>query len=177
MKKILCYIIFFAVSISCFSSCSGYNKIMYGHLSDPDNYHTFEAVIVDMCYQNSNHDIIHDFESIEFLEYEVMIHIEFESYENVSAFLGRSANADIPIEDFEFSLEVPIDNSKILYENGFYNDISLGDKINVTSSSWTYMDGDFFYVAHVEHNGVVYLDFESGLKNIVDMMNKNKSLF
>ena len=177
MKKILGYIIFFAILLTCFSSCSGYNKIMYDHLSDPDNYHAFEAVIVDMCYQNSNRDIIYDFESTDFLEYETVIHIEFESYENVSAFLGRSANTDIPIDDFKVSLEIPIDNSKILYENGFYKDIALGDKINVTSSSWTYMDGDFFYVAHIEHNGVTYLDFEAGLKNIIDMMNKNKSLF
>ena len=177
MKKILSCIIFFAVLLTCFSSCSGYNKIMRDHLSDPDSYHTFEAVIVDMCYQNSNYDIIHDFENADFLEYEIVINIKFENYENVSAFLGGSVNTDIPIEDFVFSLEIPVDNNKILYENGFYEDISLGDKINVTSSSWIYMDGNFFYVARIEHNGVIYLDFETGLNNIVDMMNKNKSLF
>ena len=150
---------------------------MYDHLSDPDNYHTFEAVIIDMCYQNSNNDIIHDFESTEFLEYDVVIYVKFESYENVSAFLGGDANTDVPIEDYTISLEISIDNSKSLYENGFYEDISLGDRINITSSSWIYMDSQFFYIAQLEYNGKEYLTFEEGLKNIVDMMEKDKSIF
>ena len=177
MKKIIGFIIFFAILLTSFSSCTGYNQIMYNHLSNPDNYRTFEAVIVDLFYQNSNRDIVRNFESTEFLEYEVVIYIEFESYEDISVFLGGNANTAIPVEDFEISLEISVDNSNILYENGFYKDIAMGDIINVTSSSWIYMDANFFYVAHIERNGVVYLDFESGLENIVDMMNKNKSIF
>ena len=38
------------------------------------------------------------------------------------------------------------------------------------------MDGYFYFIASVEHDGVVYLDFEEGLKNITQMMKKNKSL-
>ena len=39
------------------------------------------------------------------------------------------------------------------------------------------MDSEFFYIAQVEYDGTEYLNFEDGLENIVDMMDKDKSLF
>ena len=112
-----------------------------------------------------------------FSNYETVFIVTFETTEDVRAFLGGTPNPDIPLQEFDFALHVNSDNSKILHSNGFYDSVSLGDKITVTVSSWIYMDGDFFYIAQLECDGTEYLTFDEGLKNIVDMMNKNKSLF
>ena len=177
MKKFIGYVLILTLLLVCISSCSGYNKIMRDHLSNPANYQTFDVVLTDMCYQDpSNHKILRDFDKQDFLNYDITIYVTFETIEDISAFLGHSPNLDIPLEEYEISLHIPRDNSKVLFNNGFYENISSGDKITITSSNWVYMDSDFFYVAQVEYNGVMYLSFDDGLKNITDMMNKNKSL-
>lgn len=177
MKRIVSMIAVATLVLICVSSCAGYNKIMRDHLSTPDNYHKFEAIVADVFYLNpKTREIQRNFDTPDFLDLDVTIYIQFEDYENVSAFLGRTSNPDIPLDEHEYSLCIPAANSKILYENGFYKNVSAGDKISVMSSNWIYMDSDFFYVAQVETDSVVYLEFEKGLKNIVDMMNKNKSI-
>ena len=54
--------------------------------------------------------------------------------------------------------------------------MTVGEKISVKVSDFIYMDSEYFYVVQLEYNGKEYLNFEEGLKNLVDMMNKNKSL-
>jgi hypothetical protein len=39
------------------------------------------------------------------------------------------------------------------------------------------MDGDFYYVIGLKYDGIEYLNSEEGLKNMVEMMKKNRSLF
>ena len=178
MKKIISLIVIIALLSVCLSSCSGYNKIMRDHLSDPANYRTYEAVLADMCYVDpKTREEYRDFENGNFPVYDVILFVKFETVETVSKFLGGQPNPDIPLDEFKFALKIMAENSKILYENGFYADIALGEKICVRSSDWIYMDGDFFYIAQLEYNDTVYLSFDAGLKNIVEMINKNKSLF
>jgi hypothetical protein len=86
-------------------------------------------------------------------------------------------NTDIPLEEYKFQFRVTKDNSNLLSSNGFYNCVSLEAKISVKVSSYIYMDSEFFYIAQVEYDGTEYLNFEDGLENIVDMMDKDKSLF
>jgi len=178
VKRIVSFIAVSTLVLICLSSCAGYNKIMRDHLSTPDNYHKFEAIVADVFYLNpKTSEIQRNFDTPDFLDFDVTIYIQFEDHENVSAFLGRTSNPDMPLDEHEYSLCIPAANSKILHENGFYKNISAGDKISITSSNWIYMDSDFFYVAHAESDGVVYLNFEDGLKNIIAMMNNDKSLF
>jgi hypothetical protein len=178
MKKALGFMTLLSLLLVCFSSCSGYNKIMRNHLSNPENYQTYQATLVDIFYYDSaSNQSLRDFENDRFLNFDVIISVRFDNYDDVSDFLGGRPNTDILLEEYDVRLCIPSSNSKILYENGFYNNVSLGDKIKVTSSAWIYMDGNFFYVSQIEHEGTVYLDSEDGLKNIIDMMNKNKSIF
>ncbi len=178
MKKVICFITVLLVLIVCLTSCSGYNKIMRDHLSDPENYQACEAILVDIYYLDPvTKEVFYDLETPEILDYETVFIVAFETTEDVSAFLGGTPNPYIPLEEYKISLRVASDNSKILHSNGFYDSVSLGDKITLTASNWIYMDGNFFFVAQVECDGTEYLTFDEGLKNIVDMMNKNKSLF
>lgn len=177
MKKNLVFSIILALILGCFSSCSGYNRIMREYLSDPENYRTFEVVLDDIYYLDSDsHKLVNDFNVSEFLEYDMYFNVKFETYENLSVFIGGTPNTDTPIEECIITLRIISDNNKILYENGFYDKVSSGNKINITSSGWVYMDTEFHYISQVECDGVVYLNFEEGLKNIVNMMNNNKSL-
>ena len=178
MRKIVGLIVVISLLLVGISSCSGYNKNMRDHLSDPENYRTYEAVLTDMCYVDpKTREEFRDFKNTDFLGYDVILFVKFETVETVSKFLGGQPNPDIPLDEFQFALTIPVENSEILYENGFYTDIALGEKICVRSSDWVYMDGDFFYIAQLEYNHTVYLSFEAGLKNIIEMLQKNKSLF
>ena len=179
MRKIICLTIIVTLLLVCLSSCSGYNKIMIAHLSAPENYHTYKAVVVDMYYQNpQTRELLRNFASSDCCEQDVTIVIKlWENIEEILPFLGSNPDPDVPLESYEISLFITADNSKVLYENGFYEAVSIGDKIEVTASNWIYMDGNFFYVAQVVFDDVVYLNFEDGLHNILDMMNQNKSLF
>ena len=178
MKKYSCFILIFALLLLSLVSCSGYNKIMRDHLSNPENYQVYEAILTDIYYRDPvTKEDFDDLENSEITDYETVFIVTFETTEDVRAFLGGTPNPDIPLQEFDFALHVNSDNSKILHSNGFYDSVSLGDKITVTVSSWIYMNRDFFYIAQLECDGTEYLTFDEGLKNIVDMMNKIKSLF
>lgn len=177
MKKIISFLLIATSLCVLLSSCSGYNKIMRDHLSDAANYQDYTVTLVDMYYKDtSNGETRRDFDNQDFVDYDVNISVTFETVEQVSAFLGGSPNKNKPLEDYKFSLVIHAANNRILFENGFYENIAIGNKINIIASDWIYMDGNFFYVAQVEYDGVVYLDFEDGLKNITDHMDENKSL-
>ena len=74
-------------------------------------------------------------------------------------------------------LEVSAENSKILLENGFYKDFLVGNVVEIQSSNWVYMDANFYYIIGVKYGEIQYLNAEDGLQNIVDMMDKERSLF
>jgi len=67
-------------------------------------------------------------------------------------------------------------NVEYLLNTDFFNVVKVGDTLNVRSSLWIYMDGDFNYFAEISLNDVTYLPFDKGLQNIIDHMNANKSL-
>lgn len=154
MKKIL---LFSLVLLLIFlSSCNGYNKIMRNHLSDPENYGTYQAIIVEYTTES--------------------LTVTFEDRESIGKFLGTDSNPEIPMEEYRFTLVLTAENSQLLTENGFFETVSVGDKITIRASNYIYMDGNFFQIAMIEHGETVYLPFEQGLRNIITMMENNKSL-
>ncbi len=177
MKRIISFLLIVTSLCVLLSSCSGYNKVMREHLSNSENYHNYTATLVDMYYEDTSNGEIHrNFDGEDCIDSDVTIIVTFETAEHVSAFLGGTPNTEKSLEDYKFSLRINSANNKILFENGFYENVSLGDKINIISSNWIYMDNDFFYVAQIECDGVIYLNFEDGLKNITEMINESKSI-
>ena len=102
--------------------------------------------------------------------------ITFDDREIVKKFLGAEPNPEWSLTDHKFHFDVTKENHRILVENGFYDVASTNTPIEITSSSWIYMDGDFFFVAAATYNGTEYLSFEDGILNIKDNINRHKRL-
>ena len=176
MKKALYCILVIVFTVATFTSC-GYNRIMRKYLSDPSNYRTTNVILSDVSiYDSESHTFVSCLNMADCIDQDVYFTVTFETYEDIELFIGGSPNTAYLPNEFVFNLVVFSENNKILYENGFYEDFTLGEKITISSSHFIYMDGEFFNVAMVERGGVVYLSFEEGLENIVDYMNENKSL-
>ena len=104
------------------------------------------------------------------------IYVTFASYDDVQLFIGSTPNKERPLEEYEIRLEVTAKNNKLLTENGFYDKVKVGHTITVRASHFIYMDGDFFYIASVTVGNTEYLNFDTGLANIIKMMRKNPGL-
>ena len=61
-------------------------------------------------------------------------------------------------------------------ENGFYDIISMDAPVEITTSSFIYMDANHFFIASVSYNETVYLHFEDGITGIIEFINDHKSL-
>ena len=158
------------------TACSGYNNIMYKHLSNEKNYERYEVAIKNIYVHNKEtrkleeyNDTIHD-ES--YLSATVCFSVsELDDFYGGEYFLGDGTKTEWTV-----LLDVSAENSKILLENGFYKDFLLGNVVEIQSSSWIYMDANFYYVIGVKYGETQYLNAEDGLQNIVDMMDKDRSL-
>lgn len=159
-------------------SCTGYNSKMREHLKNADNYNSYSAKLTDIYYYDSDSkEKIRDYSDPNFFEHDITFELEFYNYKVVSQFLGSLPNTDIPLSEYRFHFKITKENNNILLQNGFYDEVSLDTPITVTTSNFIYGDGNFFLIASVEYNDTIYLPFESGLDNIIEMMNDNKSLF
>ena len=179
MKKISCFILIFAILQVSLVSCSGYNGIMRNHLKNPDNYQACEVILEDFYYiVPSTNEKKRDFTTNEFSNNDIIFVVSFSnSYEELKPFLGITPDESTPSGEYKFQFRVIKSNNRILLANGFFNQITVGEKISVRVSDFIYMDSDFFHIARLEYNGKEYLNFGEGLRNIIDMMNKNKSFF
>lgn len=179
MKRILCFIFILVLLSASLVSCSGYNKIMRNHLKNEDNYRTCEVYLKDFYYIDpSSDEKKRDFTERTSIDANIIFEVSFfNSVEELKPFLGGSPNENILLEEYIFQFYVTKENGNVLLSNNFFNDIPIGERFSVKVSDFIYMDSEFFYVAQLEYNGKEYLSFEKGLENIVNMMNKNKSLF
>ena len=159
------------------TACWGYNNIMYKHLSNEKNYERYEVAIENIYVFNKEtgkleeyNDTIHD-ES--YLSATVYFSVsELDGFYGGEYILGDGTRTERMV-----LLEVSAENSKILLENGFYKDFLVGNVVEIQSSDWVYMDANFYYVIGVKYGETQYLNAEDGLQNIVDMMDKERSLF
>lgn len=182
MKRKFVTCIALILILACCPAC-GYNALMREYLSDPENYYTGNVVFVDAYYYDdivqteNNRKYVRDSDVSTFIDHEVTIDVRFETEEDFFDLIGfyPAFDADY-LKEFEFLISALPPNNKILCENGFYENVSAGDKISIRTSNWIYMDTEFRFLAYVECNGVVYLNFEEGLANIVNFMNEHKSL-
>lgn len=170
MKKVLFGLL---AALLLLSSC-GYNAIMYDHLSDEANYYTYQVRLLKAYY--------YDVDARE--EISVLPPVDIDVTElpevllRVSETLDPSASESSEPENQwdEFSAQLTKENCQILAENGFFEDIAPEEVFEIRYSPFIYMDGEFFFVAEVVYNGKTYLDFDTGLSNIIKMMDGNRTL-
>lgn len=163
MKKIITFLLVFIFIIT-LSSCSGYNKIMRNHLSDPASYceYIVEVQEITISQYDSNR---------------LGVFVKFFSKEEYAKFNGVSAeNLTLSPEDYLITLEIIGDNINEVCDNGLMEEIQPGDVIEVVASNWIYMDGDFFYIIGLNKDNKEYLNVDEGLQNLITYMNENKSL-
>ena len=159
------------------TACTGYNNLMYKHLSNEKNYERYEVAIENIYVRNKEtgkleeyNDTIHD-ES--YLSTTVYFGVsELNGFYGGEYFLGDGTKTEMTV-----LLGVLAENSKILLENGFYKNFLVGNIVEIQSSNWVYMDTNYYFVIGVKYGETQYLKAEDGLQNIVDMMDKNRSLF
>lgn len=163
MKKIRSFIMLFIFSIL-LSSCSGYNKIMRNHLSDPSSFCEYIVEVQEIAISKYDSNRLGVF-------------VKLFSKEEYAKFNGVSAeNITLSPEDYLIILEIIGDNINEVCDNGLMEEIQPGDIIEVVASNWIYMDGDFFYIIGLSKDNKEYLNKDEGLQNLIDYMNENKSL-
>ena len=149
MKRLLLILLAIMLLIN-MTACIGYNRIMREHLGNEDNYYTIDATFCS------------------YIEADDRIYL-YVSVEDKSAFDSS--------EGEEIRLELVGDNCNVLSEIFAKEEICEGDRITVKCSIWIYMDSTFYYVAGITKQDKTFLSFDDGLKNIVQYINDNKSLF
>ena len=158
------------------SSCSGYNARMRKHLCERNNYEVYHGVICDIYYYDEENNKESIFVSEDFPERDMVFEIAFDDYDAVKAFLGGNPNSNMGLSDFKFQFRITRENNQVLMKNGFYDTISRNTSIDITASSYIYMDSDSFFIAGISYNETEYLSFETGFSNIESYVNQHKSL-
>ena len=107
--------------------------------------------------ENSNYEelvgIILNFEEIRGVD-DLFIEIEFE-------------NENIHDHYLYHLLMVIRKNKEILEKNGFFENVSIGEKINIVTASGYFYDGYRIPIVAIESDNVVYLDFQTGRENLL----------
>ena len=151
MKRLLFFFLTIAFLLS-MTACSGYSGIMREHLGNEENYHAIDATF---CSYKKADDRIYLYVAVE----------------DKSAFDSSEANSE------KIRLEVVGSNCDVVDEIFEKEEIREGDRITVKCSTWIYMDSTFYYVAEIKIQEETVLSFDDGLKNIINYMGDNKSLF
>ena len=172
ITMILCL---FAV-LSLLTSCSGYNTQMRNHLSDEANYHSFCGIICDIYYFDAENKKVSLLASDVIPDCDVVVELTFDERDTIKKFLGSEPNSEWSLAEYKFAFDITKENNQILVENGFYDTVVTNTLIEITASSYIYMDSNFFFVAAVNYNETEYLCFEDGIKNIQEYINEHKSL-
>lgn len=165
------------ITIFLFSSCSGYNRVMFKYLSNPNNYKCYEVKVENIYFKSKEtgrrEKYIKDLNEKTVLEGTVYL----TGIEIDQVYGRRDMQVDGNKEETPLAfLEIEENNSKILNERNFYIDFTINDAVKIWCSDFIYMDTDFFFVIGIEYNGKTYLNKEEGLNNIIRMMNADRSL-
>ncbi len=141
------------------SACSGYNFAMVRHLGDMKNYREYECTLLaaEETEEGMYLTVSLSEEPTDDLQYD---YFYSEAYQ---------ANTT--------TMRLIQENAIRLEASGFFDTTAPKEVITIKASPYIYMDGNFFYIIAIKAGDTVYLDEETGLKNMVEMMDDNKSWF
>ena len=176
MQRFIATLLCFFILLFLLTSCSRYNSIMRDHLSDKTNYNSYRGEICDIYYFDAENKKTSLLLSDEVPECDVLIELTFDDRDTVKKFLGAEPNPEWSLDEYKFTFDITKENNQILVTNGFYEAVDVNTQIEITASSFIYMDSNFFFIAAVTYNESEYLRFEDGIQNIREYMNEHKSL-
>ena len=166
----------------------GYNKIMYDHFLDEDNYYEWTVTVNDYSWGYVDEDRNY----FEYSMYESSNNLEYKPFEEKSRmftsiwvsvlsaqddrlnYLENAMFHSYDISDCGFSVDYR--NTIALIESGFFENVQIGDTITIRATCWVYGDTDWLIVGSVAKDDVTYLDIQTGLQNNKKTMDKNRSL-
>lgn len=148
-------------SAACLSlaSCGGYNTLMRNRLSNENSYISIEAQFYD------------------YKDFEDGMYVYVKGNESMNAEDGSRLFEFCPHDQNIVQLELIGGNYEALKETFANGEISSGTHLEMKCSNWIYMDTNFYYIAELKTPDKVYLPFEEGLRNIVEYMDQNVSIF
>lgn len=158
------------------SACTGNNPIIRGHLTDRENYDSYSGVIRDIFYYDEENRKVSILSSNEIPECNVFLELTFEDYDTVKKFLGADPNPEWSLSKYQYVFEITDENNQILVDNGFYSVVTSNSSIDISASSYIYMDANYFYIAAITYDDTDYLCFADGFGNIVEYINDHKGL-
>ncbi len=142
----------------------GYNTIMYKTLSNPVFYQTRMFFVEKMTAYDS-------------------LNVVYDSSDNFpddvdTIILEGKYISFVPSVTYNEPLRVKVvgENVNLLLKSGFFKDYNFVDYIEVSFANFIYMDTEYFYVAGLSYQDKEYIDFEVGLKNIIALMDENRSI-
>lgn len=142
------------------SSCLvGYNPIMQDHLGDINNYVEYSGNYLDYIEGEYSLNFIMTFDKA--------------PDNNLGYYYDYS---DEYGTDVQYYMELCPANAEALKASGFFDEVAVNDPITIKVSPWIYMDGNFFFIISVKTADKVYLDEDTGLANMKEMMRKNPGL-
>ena len=142
MKRVLwnkALVILLSMIVIILSGCS-YKSRMLQYYSENSNYEELEGIILN-------------FEEIRGVD-DLFIEIEFE-------------NENIHDHYLYHPLMVINKNKEVLKKNGFFENVSIGDKIKIVTASRYFYDGYRIPIVAIECDNIVYLDFQTGRENLL----------
>jgi hypothetical protein len=152
---------------------------MYNHLSDIENYIEVTGILQEIYYWNSNEKTSWDesTNNIPIADITLYASLQFDEEEYVK-FCGCSGMSD----DFDYTanyirFEIIPSNVNAIIEKSFFESVSYGDIITITTSNFIYMDTNFFMIIELVYNESIFLPVETGLSNLVSYMKENRSIF
>ncbi len=169
MKRSILYAAAAAVSAAAaflLTAC-GFNGIMYRHLSDRSNYYTYAGIVSDirvLVHEEERGWVWHSWDPSMPLPPDESLYLELTFRDGMET------------EYYFSALEILPANAALLIESGFFEIAKQGKELLVTASSWIYMDGTFCYMIGASADGVVYLDDDAGLQNVITLMDENRGL-
>ena len=176
IRRFIAMILCLFVVLSLLTSCSGYNAQMRNHLGDETNYHSFCGTICDVYYFDAENKKISLLASDVIPDCDVVVELTFDDRDTIRKFLGGEPNPERSLTEYKFAFDITKENNKILVGNGFYDILSVNTPIEITTSSFIYMDSNFFFIAAVNYNETTFLTFEDGIQNVQEYINEHKSL-
>lgn len=170
MKIKLITLLALLVCIFTLSSCdTTYNQIEYDNLSNAANYRKFDVKF--SCVKVLNSTSQTTYYNNEILE----LVVTFLSLDELNLFQTTKLESVSNLDSYPITFISFKDNTNILLNNNFFNEVKEGDTITIWVNMYRGIDAIYNFLGSVQFNNKTYLSLEDGLNGVKKYMDDNRS--
>ena len=167
MKK--CFIFLLLITTIILGGCSStFTKSEFKKITDINNYQKYQVKVLEFKTKTPN---------VDYNQSDICLTVAFLTLEDLNSFKTTPLQQVNNLDDYPMEYVIFQENSKKLYENNFYTEISNGDIISLWICRYKDNASTYPYIAGVETESKVYLSTSDGLKGIGAYMDEHKSPF